>query len=275
MSVWTKERIAPDVNVEAVQSGADNVCDALTDAYRAGAADYLEEVTRLRARVEELEARQVVPDCTIHSRAADLIHLLRFAKIETATPGDDVQANIAMKDIEALLTAAPTQPAVQATAGCVTVSYDTSSADTDDAIRAQLIAMGWTPPAVHARLSFEAIEECYPDDDAFEHVPAQAMYEFARAVERAVHGQVDTTAVQRPELLEKFLAAFGDSAKSRTSLENVLDVLDALACVQAVPAVPEAAAAVIAEMKAAAWCEQSDAHAWADRLERAQWTALE
>lgn len=48
-----------------------------------------------------------MPDGLFHARVADLLHLLQFANISTASTGDDAQAEIAMNDIEAMLAAAP------------------------------------------------------------------------------------------------------------------------------------------------------------------------
>lgn len=51
-------------------------------------------------------------DAALRSRVADLLHLLQFARIETSTPGDVIEAERAISDLKRML-AAPAAPVAQ------------------------------------------------------------------------------------------------------------------------------------------------------------------
>lgn len=53
-------------------------------------------------------------DWWFRSRTADLLHLLQFSSVSTATGGDDLQAQRVMAELKAALSAAPQQTAPQA-----------------------------------------------------------------------------------------------------------------------------------------------------------------
>ena len=74
---------------------------------RAANALLTDEVERLRALSAQPAA--VPTDWLLRSKLADLLHLLEFSAISTATGGDDLQARKVMADLRAML-AAPQAP---------------------------------------------------------------------------------------------------------------------------------------------------------------------